>query len=72
MIAWPISGNPTHHKDFLMRHQASWRDKTNSNYGSSFTKWANWCKQRNRDPHTGPTADVANFLSYLFSQGYQH
>ena len=24
---------------------ASWRDKTNSNYGSSFTKWAGWCQQ---------------------------
>ena len=23
LIAWPISGNPTHHKDFLMRHQSS-------------------------------------------------
>ena len=25
---------------------ASWRDKTNSNYGSSFAKWASWCHQR--------------------------
>jgi len=25
---------------------ASWRDKTNSNYGSSFSKWASWCQQR--------------------------
>jgi len=51
---------------------SSKRDKTNSNYGSSFTKWANWFKQWNRDLHTVPIADVANFLSYLFSQVYQH
>jgi len=23
LIAWSISGDPTHHKDFLMRHQSS-------------------------------------------------
>ena len=26
---------------------ASWRDKTNANYGSSFARWAGWCQQQN-------------------------
>ena len=51
---------------------ASWRDKTNSNYGSSFAKWAGLCQQRGRNPLSGPVADVVNFLAELFSQGYQY
>ena len=51
---------------------ASWRDKTNSNYGSSFAKWASWCHQRGRNPLLGPIADVINFLADLSSQGYQY
>ena len=51
---------------------ASWREKTNSNYGSSFARWAGWCHQRGRDPLSGPIADVVNFLADLFSQGYQY
>ena len=51
---------------------ASWRDKTNSSYGSSFSKWASWCQQRGRDPLTGPIEDVVNFLAYLFSEGYKY
>ena len=51
---------------------ASWRDKTNSNYGSSFSKWAGWCQRRSRNPYSGSVADVVNFLAELFSQGYQY
>ena len=51
---------------------ASWRDKTNSNYGSSFSKWAGWCQQRGRDPLTGPIEDVVNFLAKLYSEGYKY
>ena len=51
---------------------ASWRDKTNSNYGSSFAKWAGWCQRRGRNPLSGPVADVVNFLAELYSQGYQY
>ena len=50
---------------------ASWRDKTSSNYGSSFSRWAGWCQQRGRDPTVGPIEDVINFLADLFSKGYQ-
>ena len=51
---------------------ASWRDKTNSNYGSSFYKRASWCQQRGRDPLSGPIEDVVNFLASLYSEGYQY
>ena len=51
---------------------ASWRDKTNSNYGSSFSKWSSWCQQRGRDPLSGPIEDVVNFLAALYSEGYQY
>ena len=79
LIAWLISGNLTHHKAFLQRLQTSclphgeikpiltMRDKTNSNYGSSFAKWASWCQQRGTNPLSGPVADVVNFLAALFS-----
>ena len=50
---------------------ASWRDETNSSYGSSFAKRASWCHQRGRNPLSGPIADVINFLADLSSQGYQ-
>ena len=41
---------------------SSWRSKTQSNYNSLFTRWANWCEQRDRDPTPGPVEDVLNFL----------
>lgn len=69
LIAWPISGNPTHHEEFLHRVQTSCshhgKTKPNSNYDSSFSKWAGWCQQRGRDPLTGPIEDVVNFLAKL-------
>ena len=71
-ITWPISGNHIHHKDFLQRLQASWRDKTNSKYGSSFTRWTNWCQQWGRNLLCRPIADIVIFLADLFSQGYQY
>ena len=51
---------------------ASWRDKTNSNYGSFFAKWASGCNQQGRNPIVGPITDVINFLADLASQGYQY
>ena len=51
---------------------ASWRDKTNSNYGASFSRWASWCQQRGRDPLAGPIEDIVNFLAKLYSEGYQY
>ena len=51
---------------------ASWRDKTNSNYGSSFSRWASWCQQRGQNPLVEPIEDVVNFLANLYSKGYQY
>ena len=51
---------------------ASWRDKTNSNYGSLFYKWSSCCQQRGRDPLSGPIEDVVNFITGLFADGYQY
>jgi len=51
---------------------ASWRDKTNSNYSSSFAKWACWCHQQGRNPLSGPITDVINFLADLSVRGYQY
>jgi len=58
----------TSRRDSLQRSDlmlASWRDITNSNYGSSFSKWASWCQQRGRDPLSQPIEDVVNFLASL-------
>ena len=51
---------------------SSWRQKTKCSYNSAFSKWADWCKQRDRDPTSGPLEDVINFLAELFGQGYQY
>ena len=55
--------------DLILR---SWREKTNSNYGSSFSRWASWCQQRGRNPLAGPIEDAVNFLAGLYSEGYQY
>ena len=73
LIAWSISGNPLHHKEFLHRLQtSSWRTKTKSNYNSLFAKWADWCQQRDRNPTSGPVKDIINFLAELYNAGYQY
>lgn len=51
---------------------SSWRDKTNTSHNSLFAKWADWCEQRNRDPTARPVEDVVNFLTELFTRGYQY
>jgi len=50
---------------------ASWRTKSSQTYDSLFNKWVSWCAERHRDPVSGPIADVANFLAYLFEEGYK-
>ena len=67
LVAWPISGNPLHHKEFLHKLQNfSWH-KTKSNYDSLFAKWACWCQSRHRDPTTGPVEDIVNFFGRIVS-----
>ena len=51
---------------------SSRRDKSNGSYNSSFSKWASWCGERNRNPFSGPISDVANFLAELYEQGYKY
>ena len=51
---------------------SSWRQKTKCSYNYAFSKWADWCKQRDRDPTSGHLEDVINFLAELFGQGYQY
>ena len=50
---------------------SSWRTKSSQTYDSLFNKWVGWCSERHRDPVSGPIADVANFLAYLFKEGYK-
>ena len=50
---------------------ASWRTKSSQTYDSLFNKWVSWCSERHWDPVSGPIADVANFLAYLFKEGYK-
>ena len=50
----------------------SWRDKSSRSYNSSFSKWARWCEQRDRNPVLGPVSDIANFLAELYQEGYQY
>ena len=51
---------------------ASWRQKSSKTYDSLFSKWVSWCNQRKTDPISGDIAEVANFLTDLFHQGYQY
>jgi len=44
---------------------ASWRDKTNAKYGSSFVKWACCCPQQNRDPLSGVQTWGKHFAQML-------
>ena len=50
---------------------ASWRTKSSQTYDSLFNKWVGWCSERHHDPLSAPIADVANFLAYLFKEGYK-
>ena len=50
---------------------SSWRTKSSQSYDSLFRKWASWCSERNRNPVSGPIADVANFLAFLHKEGYK-
>ena len=49
---------------------ASWRTKSLQTYNSLFNRWVSWWSERYHDPVSVPIADVANFLAYLFKEGY--
>ena len=48
------------------------REGTNSNYCSSWNKWASWCDKQKVDPFRCTLKWVLDFLAKLFDQGYQY
>ena len=50
----------------------SWRTKTNRSYYSLFTKSECWCSEWGSDPISRPATKVANFLVYLYKEGYHY
>ena len=76
LIAWPISGNPSHHRAFLEKLQnfssPQGDHRQTRNYNSLCSRWFTWCQSKNQDPFEGPVSDIVNFLAELFSQGYQY
>ena len=69
-VGWRQSGKLSNAATDLVL--SSWRDKSTRSYNSSFSKWARWCAERERNPISGPISDVANFLADLFEEGYQY
>ena len=51
---------------------SSRREGTNSNYCSSWNKWASWCDKHKFDPFRRTLKWVLYFLAELFQQGYQY
>ena len=73
LAVWPISGKNTETSNFQGRlRYSSWRTKTNKSYDFLFGKGHSWCSQRSFDPFSGPVVNVANFLAYLYKEGYQY
>ena len=73
LVAWPISGNPSHHKEFLQKLQSSSFPPGDPRPSPATTQHLlNGCEQRNRDPTSGPIEDIVNFLSESFSKGFQY
>uniref|UniRef100_A0A1X7TV13 Uncharacterized protein n=1 Tax=Amphimedon queenslandica TaxID=400682 RepID=A0A1X7TV13_AMPQE len=35
-------------------------------------RWISWCTEWEADPISGPIEDIANFLAYLYKEGYQY
>ena len=72
LAMWSISANGSRQRSFQKRLPTSWKTKTSKSYNSLFQKWVGWCKERDSDPISGPTSEVANFLAHLFELGYQY
>ena len=51
---------------------SSRREGANSNYCSSWNKWASWCDKQKVDPFQCALKWVLDFLAKLFEQGYQY
>ena len=45
---------------------------TTSSYNSAWKKWSSWCIRREVDPFPAAVAQVLEFLTYLFYEGFQY
>ena len=73
LAAWIITGNIWLRKEFLKGLILSSRGEgTNSNYCSSWNKWASWCDKQKVDPFRCILKRVLDFLAELFEQGCQY
>lgn len=50
----------------------SWGKGTKASYYSAWKKWSSWCDRREIDPFSAPVAQVLEFLTYLFNEGFQY
>lgn len=50
----------------------SWGKGTKASYNSAWKKWGSWCDRREIDPFSAPVAQVLEFLTYLFYEGFQY
>ena len=51
---------------------ASWRAGTQKDYTVKFRKFCSWCSRREIDPYNITLAQIAEFLTYIFSEGLQY
>ena len=69
LFAWPISGNPSHHQEFLRKLQHSSYPLGSLSPSPATTQHLlNGLFGVTRDPTFGPKEDVVNFLSELSVQ----
>lgn len=50
----------------------SWGKGTKASYNSAWKKWGSWCDRRGNDPFSAPVAQVLEFFTYLFYEGFQY
>ena len=50
----------------------SWREATESAYGSVWRKWDSWCLTRNLHPISAPLSEILEFLLEEFNSGKQY
>ena len=51
---------------------ASWRNKTNTNYNSTWRKWEKWCGEQGIPPFAVDVLAVLSFLTHEFKEGKQY
>lgn len=51
---------------------SSWKDRTRRQYAVYLKRWSKFCEKRREDPESFNVDLVADFLAYLFSEGYAY